>query len=148
MLLIKIGNTLLYSGALNSTYDASANSALDATTNEDLDAITGNLALACEPLTIEHEVDGRSTAGLTIRDDSGAYTFSERQQILIGDNDWNMEFAGVLQSSEGTKTATSHISDASFGDEVGSRALQDAVVHFVGSKRTKREVPMLCMDKF
>ena len=36
---------------------------------------------------------------------------------------------GTARSAHRAKTATSHIRDASFGDDVGSRALQDAVVH-------------------
>jgi putative transposase len=36
---------------------------------------------------------------------------------------------GTARCAHRAKTATSHISDASFGDEVGSRALQKAVVH-------------------
>ena len=41
---------------------------------------------------------------------------------------------GTARSAHRTKTATSHISDASFGDDVGSRALQDAVVHIQKDK--------------
>ena len=41
---------------------------------------------------------------------------------------------GTARSAHRTKTATSHIRDASFGDDVGSRALQDAVVHSLESR--------------
>ena len=36
---------------------------------------------------------------------------------------------GTARSAHRVETSTSHICEASFGDEVGSRALQDAVVH-------------------
>ncbi|MHB8119270.1 MAG: RNA-guided endonuclease InsQ/TnpB family protein [Methanothrix sp.] len=36
---------------------------------------------------------------------------------------------GTARSAHRVRATTPHISDASFGDEVGSRALQDAVVH-------------------
>ena len=98
----------MYSGALNSIYDALTNIQMDAlypgggdaSTNEELSAITDNLVLEAEAFTVNHEIDGRSTAGMTIKDDDGFFTFSERQQIIYADLDDNEEFAGVVHSCE------------------------------------------------
>ncbi len=99
-MLITIGTTKLYSGALNSAYDATANSVLDSMTNEELAAITGHKVLSCEAITKDHYIDGRSTAGFVVLDETAAYQFNEREQVLIEDIDGNKEFAGIVLRCE------------------------------------------------
>ncbi len=99
-MLITIGTTKLYSGALNSAYDASLNSALDALTNEDLAAITGHKTLSSEATNIDHYIDGRSTAGFVVLDETASYQFNEREQVLVEDIDGDKDFAGVVLRCE------------------------------------------------
>jgi len=47
---------------------------------------------------------------------------------------------GTARCAHRTKTSTSHLSDASFGDEVGSRALKDAVAHLLSEESYKLRV--------
>ena len=58
------------------------------------------LSLEAEAFTVTHEIDGRSTAGMTIKDATDSMTFSERQQIIYSDLDDNAEFAGVVSSCQ------------------------------------------------
>lgn len=98
--LVQIGTTKLYSGALNSTYDASANSALSGLTNEALAAIVSRKWLSGEPLSIDHYTDGRATCGLTIYDSEGAFAFFEREQVIITDLDLTKSFAGLVHQAQ------------------------------------------------
>jgi hypothetical protein len=102
-MLVQIGDTKLYSGALNSDYDAILNSVLDPLSNEELAAISDQKWLAVEPLVIDHYIDGRATTEFVVWDSAGEFTFYERQKILITDLDLVPFFAGVLQKAETTK---------------------------------------------
>lgn len=106
--ILTVGGVAMYGGALNSEYDAYTNEEMDAlfpeggdaSTEEELSAIRDSLILNAESLTLAHDVDGRSTASLTIKDSTGAYTISERQQFIYSDLDMNAEFAGVVDSCQ------------------------------------------------
>lgn len=97
--LIQIGDLRLFSGALNSDYDASLNSAMDASLNSALDAIAAHKTLSCESYNKDDYTDGRATAGFTVFDSAGDLTFYERQQVLITDADMVKDFAGVIQEA-------------------------------------------------
>jgi hypothetical protein len=107
-MILTVGGVPMYSGAFNSEYDALSNTAMDAlfpeggsaSTNEELSAIRDNLILSAESFNIGHDIEGRSTAGLTIKDSIGAFLISERQQFVYSDLDGNEEFAGVVHSCE------------------------------------------------
>jgi len=68
-------------------------------------------------LVLDHYIDGRATAAFAIWDESGAYTFYERQQVTIKSWDNTLFFAGVLQKVEtiklpGSATAKFHSVEA------------------------------------
>jgi hypothetical protein len=51
-------------------------------------------------LPIDHYTDGRATASFTVYDAAGAYTFYERQQVVIQNWDNTLVFAGVVQTCQ------------------------------------------------
>lgn len=59
-----------------------------------------NLWLNDSGLQIEHRTDGRSSASFVVLDTAGAYTFYERQQVIIQYWDGTKQFAGVVQSCQ------------------------------------------------
>jgi len=77
----------------------------------------GQLWLNDSGLLLDHYIDGRATAAFAIWDESGAYTFYERQQVTIKAWDNTLFFAGVLQKAEtiklpGSATAKFHSIEA------------------------------------
>lgn len=127
---VTVGTTQLWTGALNSVYDASLNSALDSLLNSALDA-TSSIIQNESGLLIDHYVDGRATCTFTVYDSTGAFTFYERQQVQVKDENDNLEFAGVVQSVEtvtipGTDKKFHSISAADFTAILGWRLVDYA----------------------
>lgn len=108
-MLIQIGDTTLYEAALNSTYDALLNSELDVLLNSELADVYGHKWLSAEGLQIDHYTGGRATCSFVVWDESGAYTFFERQKVLVTDNnlDPTEGFAGIVQRCTTTKMPNS-----------------------------------------
>lgn len=94
--LIIIGGVAQWEAYLNSHWDPYTNEELATMTNEELAGRNPRL-LSGSGVEIDHNIDGRATASFVIKDDSGALTFYERQQVIITDLDMNKSFAGILQ---------------------------------------------------
>ena len=96
-ILITIGTTPIYSSDIFS-WDATIIPS-DGTL---LDTYTDwlNLWLNDPGLSIDHNTDGRATASFVVLDSSGAYTFYERQRVVIQQWDGEKQFAGVIQSCQ------------------------------------------------
>jgi len=97
---ISIGSTDLFSHRLCSYYDAWTMTEMDPYTCFVLEHETEHI-LTIEPLTIEHDIDGRSVASFTIWDADAEFTFYERQQVIILGNNGSTApfgFAGVIVS--------------------------------------------------
>ena len=95
--LISVGTTDIYSSPVF------ANDATvwpdDATLLDDWAEI-GQLWLNDAGLAMDHYTDGRATASFTVYDAAGAYTFYERQQVIIEHWDHTLVFAGVVQTCQ------------------------------------------------
>jgi hypothetical protein len=111
VMILTVGGLPMYDGALNNEYDSITNEAMDLlypggagpSTEEELSDIRNSLILNAEGFTIAHDIEGSSTAGLTLKDSTGAFTISERQQFIYSDLDMNAEFAGVVSSCQEIK---------------------------------------------
>lgn len=108
-MLIQIGTTPLYDAALNSAYDSMLNSEIDDLLNSSLDDISNHKWLSSDGLQIDHYTGGRATCSFVVWDESGAYTFFERQKVLVTDNNLNPTegFAGIVQRCTTTKMPNS-----------------------------------------
>ena len=103
-MLISVGTTKLYSEeTLAEALDGVVLSDLDSLTLAEIFPVSSPIWLNDPGVSIEHNVDGRATASLTIRDDSGTMVFYERQKVLITDLDGVPDFAGLVQSCEEIK---------------------------------------------
>lgn len=103
-MLIAVGTTTLYSeNTLAEALDGVILSDLDSLTLAEIFPVSDPIWLNDPGVSIEHNVDGRATASLTVRDDAGTMVFYERQKVLISDLDGAPDFAGLVQSCEETK---------------------------------------------
>lgn len=99
-ILVRVGNIHLYDEALNSDLDTTLNYEIGERLNGNLAAIENHKWLTSEPLSIDHYVDGRATAGFVILDLAGTMTFYERELALVTNLDEEHSFAGLVQSCE------------------------------------------------
>jgi len=95
--LIRVGTTDLFTSAL---YDNDATVWPNDSMLLDEWISLSQLWLNDAGLIIDHNTDGRSSASFTVLDSAGAYTFYERQQVIIRNWDNELRFAGVVQSCE------------------------------------------------
>jgi len=103
-MLVQIGTTKLYSEkTLAEALDSVILSDLDALTLAEIFPTSAPLWLNDPGVGIEHNVDGRATASLAVKDAAGTMAFYERQKVLITDLDGVPDFAGLIQSCEETK---------------------------------------------
>jgi len=102
-ILIQVGTTRLYDAALASEYDATPAYELGMRMAGCVDGVENHKWLANEPLSIDHYVDGRATAGFVVLDLTGAMAFYERGLVLVTDLDENRSFAGLVQSCESVR---------------------------------------------
>jgi len=92
-ILVTVGTTDLYTSSIFPTTDT-----VWPCTDTIYEFDVSQLWLNDSGLTIDHYTDGRSTAAFTVLDSAGAYTFYERQQVLIRSADNALRFGGVVQS--------------------------------------------------
>lgn len=95
--LITVGTTAIYTSAI---YDNDATVWPNDTMLLDEWADIDQLWLNESGSPIDHRTDGMSSASFVVLDSAGAYTFYERQQVIIQYWDGTKQFAGVAQSCQ------------------------------------------------
>lgn len=100
---VTIGSQKLFSSALASEYDALTMAEMDPMTIAELIGDITTLIFMGSPMTIDHNIDGRSTATFVVEDETGIMSFRRGQPILIDDGNGAKEFAGFVSNAETTK---------------------------------------------